>query len=126
MRKSMSYAKHPAHKALYDALVQSLIVDDNDMDKQLDNLSTQKKRRRDDKDQDPSIDLPMRKRESKRILMNAEDNVNVAEMDAIESIKDVVVNAENPTQADASVPKQDMSKWFNTVVVERPESPDPE
>ncbi|GJX95004.1 hypothetical protein Tco_0349590 [Tanacetum coccineum] len=58
--------------------------------------------------------------------VNAEDNVNVAEMDAIESIKDVVVNAENPTQADASVPKQDMSKWFNTVVVERPESPDPE
>ncbi|GJW23419.1 hypothetical protein Tco_0034041 [Tanacetum coccineum] len=57
---------------------------------------------------------------------NAEDNVNDAEMDAVESIKDVVVNVENPTQADASVPKQDMSKWFNTVVVERPESRNPE
>nr|GEV94028.1 hypothetical protein [Tanacetum cinerariifolium] len=33
MLKSKSYDKDPTHRALYDALVQSLLVDENDMDK---------------------------------------------------------------------------------------------
>nr|GEW26825.1 hypothetical protein [Tanacetum cinerariifolium] len=33
MRTSKSYNKHPSHRALYDALMQSLIVDEDDMDK---------------------------------------------------------------------------------------------
>ncbi|GJW45882.1 hypothetical protein Tco_0077528 [Tanacetum coccineum] len=41
-----------------------------------------------------------------------------------ESIEDDVVNTKDPTQANASVHKQDKSTWFNTVVVERAESPD--
>nr|GEW17939.1 putative reverse transcriptase domain-containing protein [Tanacetum cinerariifolium] len=32
MMASKSYEKHPAHKALYDALIQSLFVDEDDMD----------------------------------------------------------------------------------------------
>nr|GFB12246.1 hypothetical protein [Tanacetum cinerariifolium] len=43
-RQSKSYNKHPAHKALYDALMQSLIVDKDDMDKELEEQSTPKKR----------------------------------------------------------------------------------
>ncbi|GJR61254.1 hypothetical protein Tco_1503416 [Tanacetum coccineum] len=55
IRKSMSYNTHLTHKALYGALMQSLIVDD-DMDKQLEEQSSQKKRHRDDQDQDPPTD----------------------------------------------------------------------
>ncbi|GJT81359.1 hypothetical protein Tco_1055701, partial [Tanacetum coccineum] len=33
MRESKSYEKHPKHKALYDALVLSLIQDEDDLDK---------------------------------------------------------------------------------------------
>ncbi|GJR61253.1 hypothetical protein Tco_1503415 [Tanacetum coccineum] len=47
-------------------------------------------------------------------------------METRESIEDDVFDAEDPTQADASAPKQDKLTWFKTVVVKRPESPDPE
>ncbi|GJW45883.1 hypothetical protein Tco_0077529 [Tanacetum coccineum] len=43
MQKSNSYDKHPHHKPLYDALVLSLIIDEDDMDKQLEDQSTLKK-----------------------------------------------------------------------------------
>ncbi|GJV38659.1 hypothetical protein Tco_1411136 [Tanacetum coccineum] len=56
MRKSMSYNTHLTHRALYGALMQSLIVDEDDMDKQLEEQSSQKKRHRDDQDQDPPAD----------------------------------------------------------------------
>nr|GEU83454.1 ribonuclease H-like domain-containing protein [Tanacetum cinerariifolium] len=66
IRESKSYDKHPAHKALYDALVQSLIIDENDMDKQLKVLPTQNKRRRDDQEQDPPTDLEKEKKKRKQ------------------------------------------------------------
>ncbi|GJT76444.1 hypothetical protein Tco_1043169 [Tanacetum coccineum] len=43
-----------------------------------------------------------------------------------ESVEDDVVDAENPSQADASVLARDNSTWFKQDAVERPESPDPE
>nr|GEU37092.1 hypothetical protein [Tanacetum cinerariifolium] len=36
MMKSKSYNTHPAHMKLYDAMMDSLLIDENDMDKQLD------------------------------------------------------------------------------------------
>ncbi|GJT34730.1 hypothetical protein Tco_0925149 [Tanacetum coccineum] len=55
MMASKSYEKHPAHKALYDALIQSLLVDEDDMDRAAAmELSPQLKRKRDDQDQGPS------------------------------------------------------------------------
>nr|GEZ43991.1 hypothetical protein [Tanacetum cinerariifolium] len=53
MRESKSYEKHPTRQALYDALMQSLILDEADMekDKVVDPLM-QKKRLHEDKDQD--------------------------------------------------------------------------
>ncbi|GJT84069.1 hypothetical protein Tco_1058411 [Tanacetum coccineum] len=61
-----SHTKHPYHKALYDALVLSLIVDEDDMDKQLKALSTLKKRHQDDNDQDPLADSEKEKKKRKQ------------------------------------------------------------
>ncbi|GJW32740.1 hypothetical protein Tco_0052772 [Tanacetum coccineum] len=50
MRESKSYRKHPKHKALYDALMLSLIQDEDDLDRMVPDL-----RKRDRKeDEDPS------------------------------------------------------------------------
>ncbi|GJV29043.1 hypothetical protein Tco_1385491 [Tanacetum coccineum] len=157
MRKSKSYNKHPAHKALYDALMQSLIIDEDDMDKLFEDQSSLKKRCRDDNDQDPSTDTQKEKKKKRKKQkdyefskkdkdqarssnkgkspskssktdkhVNVEEIVHDVEMDVGESIKDDGVDAKDLTQADASVPKCDKSTWFKTVVVERPDSPDPE
>nr|GEW31973.1 hypothetical protein [Tanacetum cinerariifolium] len=53
MMASKSHEKNPAHKELYDALIQSLLVDENDMDMLVVDPASQRKRRHDDKDQDP-------------------------------------------------------------------------
>ncbi|GKC75971.1 hypothetical protein Tco_1126745, partial [Tanacetum coccineum] len=54
MRESKSYEKHPTHQELYDALMQLLIMDEDDIEKaKTIKPLTQKKRRHDDKDQDP-------------------------------------------------------------------------
>ncbi|GKC44288.1 hypothetical protein Tco_1062010, partial [Tanacetum coccineum] len=129
--------------------------DEDDMDKQLKDQSTPKKRRRDDNDQDPFVDLQKEKKKRKQKdfeslkkekdqagsskkgkspskscktdkSVNAEETVHDVEMDVGESVEDDVVDAEDPAQADASVPTRDKSTWFKKVVVERPESPDPE
>ncbi|GJV56491.1 hypothetical protein Tco_1457496 [Tanacetum coccineum] len=54
MMASKSYEKHPAHKELYDALIQSLFVNEADIDKAAADadLSTQLKRKHDDQDED--------------------------------------------------------------------------
>ncbi|GJT63511.1 hypothetical protein Tco_1007044 [Tanacetum coccineum] len=44
LMKSKSFDKHPAHKALYDALVQSLHVDEDDIDRVVNEPPTQKRR----------------------------------------------------------------------------------
>ncbi|GKE20441.1 hypothetical protein Tco_1431953 [Tanacetum coccineum] len=54
MRENKSYEKHPTHQLLYDALMQSLILDEYEMEKaKAAETLTQKKRRHDDKDQEP-------------------------------------------------------------------------
>ncbi|GJV85785.1 hypothetical protein Tco_1525683 [Tanacetum coccineum] len=53
MMASKLHEKHPAHKDLYDALIQSLLVDENDMDRLAVDHASQRKRRHKDKDQDP-------------------------------------------------------------------------
>nr|GEX00828.1 hypothetical protein [Tanacetum cinerariifolium] len=56
INEAKAYNKHPSHRALYDALLVSLSVDEDDMDLQLKDLYVQKKRPRDDQDQDPLTD----------------------------------------------------------------------
>ncbi|GJU32478.1 hypothetical protein Tco_1176067, partial [Tanacetum coccineum] len=82
------------------------------------------------KDKDQAGSLKKDKSQSKTSKtdksVNAEETVHDVEMDVGESVEYDVVDIEDPTQADASVPKQDKLTWFKIVVVERPESPDPE
>nr|GEY82197.1 hypothetical protein [Tanacetum cinerariifolium] len=66
MRKSMSYNKHSAYRALYYAPMQSLVINEDDIDKQLKEQSTSKKRRRYDNDQDPQVDSEKEKKKRKK------------------------------------------------------------
>ncbi|GKF95788.1 hypothetical protein Tco_0288523, partial [Tanacetum coccineum] len=120
MKKSKSYNKHPAYIKLYDALIKSLIIDENEMDKQLENQPNEKKRRRDDNDQDPSVDSQKEKKNKKQNysesskkdkdqagssknckspskssktdkFVNADETVHDVEMDTGESVEDDVV-----------------------------------
>ncbi|GJT20730.1 hypothetical protein Tco_0890667 [Tanacetum coccineum] len=100
-------------------------------------------KRRDDKDQDPSTGSKMEKKKRKQKdyesskkdkdqagsskkgkspskssktdkSVNAKDIVHDVEMDVGESVENDVVDAEYPSQADASATKQDKSTWFKT------------
>ncbi|GJV93692.1 hypothetical protein Tco_1541505 [Tanacetum coccineum] len=68
MRESKSYEKNPTHKALYDPLMLSLILDEYDMDKGVVEPHPQKKRQNDDKDQDTfaGSDQGMKKRKKSK------------------------------------------------------------
>ncbi|GJR28932.1 hypothetical protein Tco_1105164 [Tanacetum coccineum] len=145
------YNIHPAHKKLYDALMDSLLVDENDMDNQFDDPPTQKKRRHNNEDPSTYADKDTKKRSQKDTdpskknndqagslkkgkalskssntdkTINAEESIQDDAMDAEESIKDDVVDVEDPTKEDANA-NLDKSKWFKQDVVVRQETPDP-
>ncbi|GJV81732.1 hypothetical protein Tco_1517602 [Tanacetum coccineum] len=73
---SKSYEKHLDHKALYDALIQSLFVDEDDMDKAAAaaNLSTQLKRQHDDQDEYPSAGPNQGKKTKMRRIKESESS----------------------------------------------------
>ncbi|GJY74058.1 hypothetical protein Tco_0478489 [Tanacetum coccineum] len=123
MSKSRSYTKHPAYKALFDALALSLSVDEDDMEKEQEEPPVQKKICRDDQDQKGE---PYSKSSKSNKPIDAEDDVYNVDMDAGEFVKDHVVHAEAPIQVDDNVLAHDKSKWFKEDVVVRPETPDPE
>ncbi|GJW65156.1 hypothetical protein Tco_0117040 [Tanacetum coccineum] len=143
MMKSTSYKTHPAHPKLYDALMDSLLVDDDDMDKWYSVQPTQKKRCHDHQDplEDEDNDMTKKRRKDtdtssskkgKDQAKSSKEDKNPSEplqtkkaMDADESIQDAAVDAEEPTQ-DVAARNQDMSKWFKQDVVERPETLDPD
>ncbi|GJU57568.1 hypothetical protein Tco_1235334 [Tanacetum coccineum] len=106
-----SYNTHPAHMKLYDALIDSLLADENDKDKQLDDHPSQMTRRHDDQDPSADVDKETKKRKG------AMDDTEMAQDD--EMVADAM-----PHNDDA--PTQDMSKWFKQDVMVRPETPDPE
>ncbi|GJU41314.1 hypothetical protein Tco_0051598 [Tanacetum coccineum] len=68
MMASKSHEKHPAHKKLYDALIKSLLVDENGIDKLAIDPASQRKRRHDNKDQDPHAgsDQGMKKKRTRK------------------------------------------------------------
>nr|GEX78865.1 hypothetical protein [Tanacetum cinerariifolium] len=65
MMKSKSYNKHTVHMKLDEALMDSFLIDENDMDKQLDNHPSQKKRHHDDQDPPADVDKETKKRKKK-------------------------------------------------------------
>ncbi|GJZ64210.1 hypothetical protein Tco_0620631 [Tanacetum coccineum] len=62
MMKSKSFNTHPVDKKLYDALMDSLLVDENDMDHQFNDQPSQKKRHHDDQDPPANADKDTKKR----------------------------------------------------------------
>ncbi|GKB41937.1 hypothetical protein Tco_0886879 [Tanacetum coccineum] len=62
MRESKSYEKHSTHKALYDALMLSMIQGKDEFDRLFPKQPNQRKRLHEDKDKDPSTGSNQRKR----------------------------------------------------------------
>ncbi|GJU26671.1 hypothetical protein Tco_1165292 [Tanacetum coccineum] len=107
MMASKSYEKHPAHKAFYDALIQSLFVDEDDMDKvtAAADPSTQVKRKHDDQDEDPTIGSDQGK-EKKRLR------------------KDTQPSKKSSASKESSKDNAPKNNWFKQPP--RPPTPDPE
>ncbi|GJR61838.1 hypothetical protein Tco_1504000 [Tanacetum coccineum] len=151
--KNKSYLKHLTHEAYYEALTESLILDEDDMEKAKNvEDSTQKKRQNEDRDQDPSAgpDQGLKKRKtskdakpskkpkltgsskhttssqpkSTRKSMQAEEIVFEA-IDTVISLNqgDDMGNAEEKLNVETS-PMTDKSTWFTQP--SRPPTPDPE
>ncbi|GKB78825.1 hypothetical protein Tco_0945720 [Tanacetum coccineum] len=120
-RESKSYNKNLTHKDLYDALVKSLLVDEDDMDRGVVESSTQKKRRHDNEGKTPPKTSKMDK------SMTAEESikepVHEVAIDVVEHILDDVVNDAHQPQDDVD-PMKDNSSWFKQPP--RPKTPDPE
>ncbi|GKA53730.1 hypothetical protein Tco_0747045 [Tanacetum coccineum] len=75
MQKSKSYEKHQAHRALYDALMLSMILDEDDLDKMFRDQPKQKKRDHgDDKDKDPSAGPNQGKKTKRRRTKESESS----------------------------------------------------
>ncbi|GJX11793.1 hypothetical protein Tco_0201652 [Tanacetum coccineum] len=126
------FNRHPTHKALYDALVVYLSVDEDYMDKKLEDLPIHKNRRMDDKDQDPPTDADKKgttpsKPSKPYKSVQADDIVEVLNQEeAIDNeepaVVEVVNTKEHPEDDDGL--NHDWSKWSKQPP--RPETLDPE
>nr|GEW91595.1 hypothetical protein [Tanacetum cinerariifolium] len=65
MMASKSYERHPAYKALYDTLLESIFVEENNIDRIAKDHASQRKRRHDDKDKDLSVGSDQGKKKRK-------------------------------------------------------------
>ncbi|GJW02350.1 hypothetical protein Tco_1561206 [Tanacetum coccineum] len=132
MMASKSYKKYPAHKELYDALIQSLFVDEDDMDQAAAaaNLSTQVKRKHNDQDEylTARSDQEKEKKRPQRDTQPPKKSFASKEpsKDAEENIVDEMGNADKQPDSEAA-PKADnapRNNWFKQPP--RPLTPDPE
>ncbi|GJT76808.1 hypothetical protein Tco_1043533 [Tanacetum coccineum] len=113
-----SHERHLAHKELYDALIQSLLVGENDMDRLAVDPASQRKRRHDDKDQDPPAgsDQGMKKRRTGKDAKPSKKSSKSMEYTkgktpSNTSKTDNVANDADEPQADA-IPKIPKKDWF--------------
>nr|GEV60173.1 hypothetical protein [Tanacetum cinerariifolium] len=83
-----SHEKHLAHKKLYDALIDSLLVNENDMDRLAMNPASRRKRWHDDKDQNPPTgsDQRMKNRRTRKDVEPSKKSLK-----SKESAKDVIL-----------------------------------
>ncbi|GJR38514.1 hypothetical protein Tco_1214198 [Tanacetum coccineum] len=137
MLASNSFKKHPAHKALYDALIQSLFVDEDDMDQAAAtmNQSALLKRKHDDQDEDPTAGSnqgkekkrprkdtqPLKKSSTSKESCKDEEHMHAMSLDAEENIVDEMGNAdEQPDDPEWNtcqvVDDQPEQPWFNDLV----------
>ncbi|GJZ10842.1 hypothetical protein Tco_0545601 [Tanacetum coccineum] len=114
MMVSKSHEKHPSHKALYDALIQYLLVDENDMDRLVVHPASKRKRQHDNKDPDPSTGSHqgMKKRRTEKAAEPSKKSLKSKESAKEEPNLDNVANDADEPQANAipQIPKKD---WFN-------------
>ncbi|GKA32153.1 hypothetical protein Tco_0718520 [Tanacetum coccineum] len=121
MDKAKTFTRHPKHKALYDALAASLIVDEGDMDRVFDKKKKQKKPNSSKNEKGKADTLKQEKSSSKPSL-------STQPVDADEGILDVETNAEDiGHNSTPSVPVANKPNWFKeSPRPETPDSPDPD
>ncbi|GJZ42397.1 hypothetical protein Tco_0589283 [Tanacetum coccineum] len=120
MMASKSYSKHPAHKALYDDLIQSLFMDEDDNDRVVVDPPIQTKKRHDDKDQDPFARSDQGKKKKRPRTKYDEPSKNILHPRNL--LKNVANDADQPQ--DDYAPREDNSTWFKQPP--RPETPNPD
>nr|GEX00143.1 hypothetical protein [Tanacetum cinerariifolium] len=112
MMASKSYKRCPAHKELYDSLLQSLFVDEDDIDKAAiaANHSTQAKRKYENQDEDPNAGSDQGKEKKRPQKDTQPSNKSSASKesskDAKENIIDEMGNAKEQPEGEAA-PKTD-------------------
>nr|GEX55425.1 retrovirus-related Pol polyprotein from transposon TNT 1-94 [Tanacetum cinerariifolium] len=74
MSESMYFNKHPTHKVLYHALIESLLMDEEGMDQGVVDLLKQKKRQHDDQDEYPSAGPNQGKKTKRRRAKDSESS----------------------------------------------------
>nr|GEW69657.1 hypothetical protein [Tanacetum cinerariifolium] len=115
MEKVKAFKRHPAHKALFDALSVSLIVDEDDMDMQ-DDQPSQKKRQRDDYDKTLLLVLIKIQRRDKRNMILLRMIKTKLDLQSKESPRPPTPETPNPnwckSQNTITKPEHD---WFSTL-----------
>ncbi|GJR30673.1 hypothetical protein Tco_1106905 [Tanacetum coccineum] len=131
MNDFKSFNKHPANQALYHALMEALIADEEAMDKGVADSFKQQKRPHGDEDEDPSTGLNQGKKtkrtrtkeseSSKKTYITKETSRGNAPTKDHTAAEEMVHNVEQPQYA--SKPKTDKtSNWF--IQPPRPPTPD--
>ncbi|GKB09843.1 hypothetical protein Tco_0843766 [Tanacetum coccineum] len=135
MMASKSFEKHPAYKELYDALIKSLLVDEDDMDQAAvaTDESVLLKRKHDDQDKDLTEsskgNTPSKSSKSgKSVTIEEpdEEHVHDISLDAKENIIDKMGNAgEQPDgKAEPNTDNASKNDWFK--LPPKPPTLDPE
>ncbi|GKF90371.1 hypothetical protein Tco_0274072, partial [Tanacetum coccineum] len=128
MTASKSFNKHPKHKALYHALMESILMDEDAMDQGVADKQKKRKPADDDRDEDPPAgsDQGLEKRKtskdaepSKRSKSTGSFKGNTSSQPKQNQGDDMDTNNEQPN-VEAALKKD----WFKKP--ERPPTPDPE
>ncbi|GJX68656.1 hypothetical protein Tco_0304383, partial [Tanacetum coccineum] len=133
MIESKSFNKHPAYKALYHALMESLLTDKEGMDQGVVDLLKQKKRKHDDQDEDPSAGSNQGKKTKRRRTKDSEsskkssaskgnippqtskyDKPVHAKESVDEPIKEVIMDAANDNGKEVDDGQE--QTWFNDLL----------
>ncbi|GJR41178.1 hypothetical protein Tco_1216862 [Tanacetum coccineum] len=124
MTKSKSFNKHPAHKALYHALMESLLMDEEGIDQRVVDLLKHKKRQHDDQDEDPSARPNQGKKTKRRRTKESESSKKSSV--SKDAVNDIVVNdADQPqNKSEPKTTRASRNDWFTQPP--RPPTLDPE
>ncbi|GJS33944.1 hypothetical protein Tco_0532326 [Tanacetum coccineum] len=124
MRENKSYEKHPTHQALYDARMQSLILDEYEMEKaKAAETPTQKKRRHDDRDQEPPA-RPYQEMMKKKISKDAKPSKRPKSTGSSKGTTKSQLKSTGNTDEQPNVKAASKYDWFKKPP--RPPTPNPE